>query len=162
MAPGSSLGLAVVEFAVSTAFFSLGDSLSTSLFHTSVCKFCGVCGASCRDIVQRKWNWSFAVAAPTQEIIRIRMEAYDHAVLDQSAAEIVDTAKRTNSPRSGAGRSPHLRHHRLSVHRLSCRPRRAQSPPSSAPADTSSFNSPEASISHTMSQPPISSPSTQS
>ena len=25
------------------------------------------------------------------------MEAYDHAVLDQSAAEIVDTAKRTNS-----------------------------------------------------------------
>jgi small subunit ribosomal protein S10 len=37
------------------------------------------------------------VAGPTQEIIRIRMEAYDHAVLDQSAAEIVDTAKRTNS-----------------------------------------------------------------
>ena len=25
------------------------------------------------------------------------MEAYDHVVLDQSAAEIVDTAKRTNS-----------------------------------------------------------------
>ncbi len=25
------------------------------------------------------------------------MEAYDHTVLDQSAAEIVDTAKRTNS-----------------------------------------------------------------
>jgi small subunit ribosomal protein S10 len=38
-----------------------------------------------------------AVAGPTQELIRIRMEAYDHAVLDQSAAEIVDTAKRTNS-----------------------------------------------------------------
>ena len=37
------------------------------------------------------------VAGPTQELIRIRMEAYDHAVLDQSAAEIVDTAKRTNS-----------------------------------------------------------------
>jgi small subunit ribosomal protein S10 len=35
--------------------------------------------------------------AATQEIIRIRMEAYDHSVLDQSAAEIVDTAKRTNS-----------------------------------------------------------------
>src|SRR5438045_2062488 len=31
------------------------------------------------------------------ETIRIRMEAYDHSVLDQSAAEIVDTAKRTNS-----------------------------------------------------------------
>ena len=35
--------------------------------------------------------------ATSQEIIRIRMEAYDHSVLDQSAAEIVDTAKRTNS-----------------------------------------------------------------
>ncbi|MDR0870548.1 MAG: 30S ribosomal protein S10 [Planctomycetaceae bacterium] len=31
------------------------------------------------------------------EVIRIRMEAFDHAVLDQSAAEIVDTAKRTGS-----------------------------------------------------------------
>ena len=37
------------------------------------------------------------VAEHSQEIIRIRMEAYDHSVLDQSAAEIVDTAKRTNS-----------------------------------------------------------------
>ncbi|MEN1681515.1 MAG: 30S ribosomal protein S10 [Planctomycetota bacterium] len=35
--------------------------------------------------------------AAAQEIIRIRMEAYDHAALDQSALEIVDTAKRTNS-----------------------------------------------------------------
>ena len=32
-----------------------------------------------------------------QEVIRIRMEAYDHAILDQSALEIVDTAKRTHS-----------------------------------------------------------------
>jgi len=37
------------------------------------------------------------VAGITNEVIRIRMEAYDHAVLDQSAAEIVDTAKRTGS-----------------------------------------------------------------
>jgi small subunit ribosomal protein S10 len=37
------------------------------------------------------------VAGITQEVIRIRMEAYDHAILDQSAAEIVDTAKRTGS-----------------------------------------------------------------
>jgi len=37
------------------------------------------------------------VAGTTHEIIRIRMEAYDHSVLDQSAAEIVDTAKRTGS-----------------------------------------------------------------
>lgn len=32
-----------------------------------------------------------------EECIRIRMEAYDHSVLDQSAAEIVDTAKRTGA-----------------------------------------------------------------
>ena len=31
------------------------------------------------------------------EVIRIRMEAYDHAVLDQSALDITDTAKRTGS-----------------------------------------------------------------
>ena len=37
------------------------------------------------------------MAGHSHEIIRIRMEAYDHSVLDQSAAEIVDTAKRTNS-----------------------------------------------------------------
>ena len=37
------------------------------------------------------------MAGQTNEIIRIRMEAYDHAVLDQSAMEIVDTSKRTGS-----------------------------------------------------------------
>jgi len=37
------------------------------------------------------------VSGQTSEVIRIRMEAYDHSVLDQSAAEIVDTAKRTGS-----------------------------------------------------------------
>jgi small subunit ribosomal protein S10 len=37
------------------------------------------------------------VAGPASEVIRIRMEAYDHAILAQSAQEIVDTAKRTNS-----------------------------------------------------------------
>jgi small subunit ribosomal protein S10 len=37
------------------------------------------------------------VAGKKQERIRIRMEAYDHSVLDQSAAEIVDTAKRTGA-----------------------------------------------------------------
>ena len=31
------------------------------------------------------------------QVIRIRMEAYDHTVLDMSAGEIVDTAKRTGS-----------------------------------------------------------------
>jgi len=37
------------------------------------------------------------VAGSGEECIRIRMEAYDHTVLDQSAAEIVDTAKRTGA-----------------------------------------------------------------
>ena len=37
------------------------------------------------------------MSGQTNEIIRIRMEAYDHAILDQSAADIVDTAKRTGS-----------------------------------------------------------------
>ncbi|HIK95784.1 MAG TPA: 30S ribosomal protein S10, partial [Planctomycetes bacterium] len=35
--------------------------------------------------------------AAGEESIRIRMEAYDHSVLDQSAADIVDTAKRTGA-----------------------------------------------------------------
>ena len=33
--------------------------------------------------------------------IRIRMEAYDHRILDQSAAEVVETAKRTGAKVSG-------------------------------------------------------------
>ncbi|MEM1061757.1 MAG: 30S ribosomal protein S10 [Planctomycetota bacterium] len=33
----------------------------------------------------------------TQEKIRIRMESYDYSVLDTSAADIVDTAKRTGA-----------------------------------------------------------------
>ena len=37
------------------------------------------------------------MAATSQEKIRIRMEAYDHSVLDQSALDIVDTAKRTGA-----------------------------------------------------------------
>jgi small subunit ribosomal protein S10 len=40
---------------------------------------------------------NFRVSATKQDRIRIRMEAYDHSVLDQSAAEIVDTAKRTGA-----------------------------------------------------------------
>ncbi len=37
------------------------------------------------------------VSAGSNEVIRIRMEAYDHSVLDISAQEIVDTVKRTHS-----------------------------------------------------------------
>ncbi len=41
------------------------------------------------------------MAGLSNEIIRIRMEAYDHSILDQSAAEIVDTAKRTGAKVAG-------------------------------------------------------------
>jgi small subunit ribosomal protein S10 len=37
------------------------------------------------------------VANASQKRFRIRMEAYDHSVLDQSALEIVDTAKRSGA-----------------------------------------------------------------
>ena len=37
------------------------------------------------------------MAGLTNERIRIRMEAYDHSILDQSAMDIVDTAKRTGA-----------------------------------------------------------------
>jgi len=37
------------------------------------------------------------VADASQKRFRIRMEAFDHSVLDQSAVEIVDTAKRTGA-----------------------------------------------------------------
>lgn len=36
-----------------------------------------------------------------KERIRIRLKAFDHAVLDQSAQKIVDTAKRTGASVSG-------------------------------------------------------------
>ena len=37
------------------------------------------------------------MAGLSNERIRIRMEAYDHSILDQSASDIVDTAKRTGA-----------------------------------------------------------------
>lgn len=37
------------------------------------------------------------MAGQSKEVIRIRMEAYDHAVLDECASNIVDTVKRTDA-----------------------------------------------------------------
>ena len=37
------------------------------------------------------------MADASSKKFRIRMEAYDHSVLDQSAVEIIDTAKRTGA-----------------------------------------------------------------
>jgi small subunit ribosomal protein S10 len=36
-----------------------------------------------------------------QEMIRIRLKAYDHQLIDSSAAKIVDTAKRNGAAVSG-------------------------------------------------------------
>ena len=36
-----------------------------------------------------------------QERIRIRLKAYDHKLIDQSAAQIIETAKKTGAQISG-------------------------------------------------------------
>ena len=41
------------------------------------------------------------MADPVKQKIRIRMKAYDHKLLDQSASEILDTAIRTGSRTAG-------------------------------------------------------------
>ena len=47
--------------------------------------------------VAERFTPRFVIVAGQNTGIRIRMEAYDHAILDQGAQEIVDTAKRTHS-----------------------------------------------------------------
>ncbi len=42
-----------------------------------------------------------AKAAPSKDMIRIRLKAYDHQLIDQSAERIVETAKRTGVKVSG-------------------------------------------------------------
>lgn len=42
-----------------------------------------------------------APAKPTKQRIRIRLKAYDHKVIDQSAKQIVDTALRTGATIAG-------------------------------------------------------------
>ena len=49
-----------------------------------------------------------------KEMIRIRLKAYDHQVIDQSAEKIVETAKRTGATVSGPDPPAHQerdRHH---------------------------------------------------
>lgn len=41
------------------------------------------------------------VAKPTRQRIRIRLKAYDHKIIDQSAKQIVDTALRTGATIAG-------------------------------------------------------------
>ena len=40
------------------------------------------------------------------KVIRIRLKAYDHQLIDQSAERIVETAKRTDAKVSGPSPSP--------------------------------------------------------
>ena len=51
--------------------------------------------------------------AAQKEMIRIRLKAYDHQLIDQSAEKIVETAKRTGATVSGP---------------IPCPPRRKSSP----------------------------------
>jgi small subunit ribosomal protein S10 len=62
----------------------------------------GRCGhvlrpVAAHDYSHRAVTGTIIVAGAGGERIRIRMEAYDHTILDQSAKEIVDTAKRTEA-----------------------------------------------------------------
>jgi len=41
------------------------------------------------------------MATPTKKMIRIRLKAYDHQLIDQAAEKIVETAKRTGASVSG-------------------------------------------------------------
>ncbi|MCL2569342.1 MAG: 30S ribosomal protein S10 [Oscillospiraceae bacterium] len=41
------------------------------------------------------------MATPAKKMIRIRLKAYDHQLIDQAAERIVDTAKRTGAAVSG-------------------------------------------------------------
>ena len=44
--------------------------------------------------------------AAQKEMIRIRLKAYDHQLIDQSAEKIVETAKRTGASVSGPWQPP--------------------------------------------------------
>ena len=41
------------------------------------------------------------MAAPSKKMIRIRLKAYDHQLIDKAAETIVETAKRTDAKVSG-------------------------------------------------------------
>lgn len=62
---------------------------------------CPVSGKLPRSSSFRETNDRRNYVMAKQERIRIRLKAYDHKTLDQSAAKIVDTAKRTGAMVSG-------------------------------------------------------------
>ena len=69
------------------------------------------------------------MAKPRKQKIRIRLKAFDYKLIDQSALEIVETAKRTGAVVQGPGAPADahraLRHPALAAHRT--RPRATSS-----------------------------------
>ena len=69
--------------------------------------------------------------AAQKEMIRIRLKAYDHQLIDQSAEKIVETAKRTGAAVSGPVPLPTKKEvvtilravHKYKIGRASCRER---------------------------------------
>jgi len=55
----------------------------------------------CNDLARCGITFEEVGEHPAMQIIRIRMEAYDHQALDASAKEIVDHAKRTGARVAG-------------------------------------------------------------
>ena len=63
-----------------------------------------MCVVACREPLRVPSNVRervFEMAASTKQRIRIRLKAYDHRILDQSAAQIVETAQNTGARVSG-------------------------------------------------------------
>ena len=65
------------------------------------------CVMTCQRVIYKKYQKlrggkiTMANSVVSSEKIRIRLKAYDHVVLDQSAEKIVDTAKKTGAKVSG-------------------------------------------------------------
>jgi small subunit ribosomal protein S10 len=53
------------------------------------------------EVTLHKERYMAAAEQPKQQRIRIRLKAYDHKVIDQSAKQIVDTALRTGATIAG-------------------------------------------------------------
>jgi small subunit ribosomal protein S10 len=75
--------------------------------------------------------------AAQKEMIRIRLKAYDHQVIDQSAEKIVETAKRTGATRSPAPSPAHQAKRLSPFCALSISIRTAASSLSAAPTSAS-------------------------
>lgn len=57
--------------------------------------------AMCTEYVKRSYKFKEVVCMSSKQKIRIRLKAFDHQLLDQSAERIVEAAKRNGSKISG-------------------------------------------------------------